>query len=95
MAEIKEMDMVLDPCRGGGVIYINLPDYCQNDCTEILDRRDFYNYDNPVDIIKSNTPFSLYTKWLIHCIELNTRKIALIMGFLNLTTTRLNLLEAN
>ena len=68
MAEIQDYDMVLDPCRGDGVIYNNLPDYCQKDRAEILEERNF-NYDAPVDIIVSNPPFSLYTDWLIHCIK--------------------------
>ena len=95
MAEIEDDDIVLAPCRGDGVIYNNLPDYCQKDWVEILDGCNFFDYNAPVDIIVSNPPFSLYTNWLIHCIELNPRKLVLIMGCLNLTTKRLQLLDAN
>ena len=59
MAEIEDDDIVLDPCRGDGVIYNNLPDYCQKEWAEILDGRDFFDYDAPVNIIVSNPPFSL------------------------------------
>ena len=41
MAEIEDDDTVLDPCRGDGIIYNNLPDYCQKEWAEILDGRDF------------------------------------------------------
>ena len=95
IAEIEDDDIVLDPCRGDGVIYNNLPDYCQKDWAEILENRDFFDYDAPVDIIVCNPPFSLYTNWLIHCIKLNPRKLALTMGCLNLTTKRLQLLKEN
>ena len=90
MVEIQENDIVLDPCRGSGAIYNNLPDYCQKDWAGVVDGRDFFYYDTPVDIIVSNPPFSLYTYWLIHCIKLNPQKLLLIMGYLNLTTKRQN-----
>ena len=71
MAEIEANDIVLDRCRGDGAIYNNLPDYCKKDWAEILKNRILFEYDAPVDIVVSNPPFSIYTNWLIHCIELN------------------------
>ena len=95
MTNIQRNDKVLDPCRGEGVIYNNLPSFCEKDWAEITEGRDFFEYDKAVDVIISNPPFSLYTKWINHCIALNPTKIAFVMGCLNLTTIRIKLLEDN
>ena len=62
---------------------------------EILEERNFFECEAPVDIMDTNPPFSFYTNWLIHCIKLNPKKIALIIGSLYLTINRVQLLEAN
>ena len=95
MTNIQRNEKVLDPCRGEGVIYNNLPSTCDKDWAEITEGRDFFEYNNPVDTIISNPPFSIYTKWIQQCIALNPSKIAFVMGCLNLTTIRLKLLEDN
>ena len=94
MIGIKETDKVLDPSRGKGIFYDNLPP-CIKDWCEITDGKDFFEYNEEVDIIISNPPFSIYTKWIQNCIKLNPKKIAFVMGCLNLTTIRLKLLEDN
>ena len=94
MTEIKETDRVLDPSKGDGVLFDNFPP-CLKQWCEIREGRDFFEFVDSVDVIVSNPPFSIYTKWLQHCIKLNPRKIALVMGCLNLTTIRLKLLEDN
>ena len=40
-----------------------------------------------------NPPFSIYTRWINKCIYLSPKKIAFIMGSLNLTTKRIKILE--
>ena len=93
MTDIKETDTVLDPSKGGGVFFDNLPPCREKHWCEIDDGVDFFEFNNKVDIIISNPPFSIYTKWIQHCIKINPTKIALVMGCLNLTTIRLKLLE--
>jgi hypothetical protein len=93
MTNIQRNEKLLDPCRGEGVIYNNLPTFCEKDWAEITEGHDFFEYDKPVDTIICNPPFSIYTKWIQHCIKLNPQKIALVIGCLNLTTIRLKLLE--
>ena len=95
MTNIQRNEKVLDPSRGQGVIYNNLPTFCEKDWAEITEGRDFFEYDKPTDTIICNPPFSIYTKWIQHCIKLNPQKIALVIGCLNLTTIRLKLLEDN
>ena len=42
LCEITSNMKVLDPSRGGGVFYDNLPDYCIKDYCEIEENKDFF-----------------------------------------------------
>ena len=86
--DIKPADKVLDPSKGGGVFYDNLPD-CIKDYCEITEDKDFFKYDKPVDIIVGNPPYSLWSKWLQHTIKLNPNKFCYIFGVYNFTPFRL------
>jgi hypothetical protein len=92
MAEIRETDKVLDPSRGLGVFYDNLPP-CSKDWCEITEDKDFFRYHKSVDVIIGNPPFSLWKKWFEHSIKLNPRKICYVIGCLNMTTRRLETLK--
>ena len=94
MADIQPNDKVLDPSRGTGIFFNNLSD-CKKDWCEITDGKDFFNYNEKVDIIIGNPPFSQWKKWLSHSAILNPRKICYIMGCLNLTPQRINFLKAH
>lgn len=85
---IQPGDKVLDPSKGGGIFYNNLPE-CNKDYCEITEDRDFYKYDKDVDIIVGNPPYSLWTSWLEHTVKLNPKKFCYIFGQMNLTTPRL------
>lgn len=54
---------LLDPCRGGGVFSDLMPgaDWC-----EIREGRDFFEWDREVDWIVSNPPYSIFSKFLRH-----------------------------
>jgi hypothetical protein len=92
LCDIKPNDKVLDPSKGGGVFYDNLPD-CIKDYCEIEEGIDFFKYDKEVDIIVGNCPYSLWTKWLEHTIKLNPNKFCYIFGQMNLTIIRLKQIE--
>lgn len=92
MTDIKPNEKVLDPSKGLGVFYDNLPQ-CTKEWCEITEGKDFFQYNEPVDVIIGNPPFSIWTKWLEHTIKLNPHKIAYIFGAINLTPRRLKLLE--
>ena len=94
MAAIKAADRVLDPCCGEGVFFDNLTN-CKKDYCEIVEGKDFIEYEKGVDVIICNPPFSLYTRCISKCIYLSPQIIAFIMGSLNLTTKRLKILEDN
>jgi hypothetical protein len=58
---------VLDPCRGGGAFFDEMPgaDWC-----EVRDGRDFFEWNTRVDWIVSNPPFSIFFEWLRHSMSL-------------------------
>jgi len=86
LCEITENMTVLDPSRGGGIFYDNLPK-CNKDYCEIEENKDFFKYNKKVDLIIGNPPFSLWDKWIEHTIKL-TNKFCYIMGCFNFTDKR-------
>ena len=88
MCNITPEMTVLDPCRGGGIFYDNLPE-CKKDWCEITDGKDFFDYKDRVDLVISNPPFSMWNKWLDHTCEI-TDKFCYVMGVMNLTDHRIN-----
>tara|TARA_R110002012_G_C11412756_1_gene587272 strand:+ start:87 stop:653 length:567 start_codon:yes stop_codon:yes gene_type:complete len=87
ICDIKETDSVLDPSKGAGVFYDNLPP-CNKDYCEITEDKDFFEYTNKVDLILGNPPYSIWTKWLEHTIKI-CDKFCYIFGVYNFTPCRL------
>jgi len=61
---IKEVDLVdgdkvLEPFKGEGAFYDNLPEFVEKDWCEIVDGRDYKNHDKEIDWVISNPPFAL------------------------------------
>ena len=52
-------DRVLEPFRGEGAFYDNLPDCVEKDWCEITQGRDFKDYDKKYDWVITNPPFQL------------------------------------
>jgi hypothetical protein len=52
-------DRVLEPFRGEGSFYNNLPDFVEKDWCEITEGRDYKDYDLSYDWVISNPPFRL------------------------------------
>ncbi len=60
----------LDPCRGDNAFFQYLPigsDYC-----EITEGKDFFDYQEPVDWIIGNPPYSIFVDFLKHSFNLAT-----------------------
>jgi len=55
----------LDPCRGGGAFYDRLPPESRKWC-EITQGRDFFAWQEPVDWIVSNPPYTHLLAWIRH-----------------------------
>ena len=87
MCNITPEMTVLDCSRGGGVFYDNLPP-CKKDWCEITDGKDFFEYNERVDLIISNPPYSLWNKWLQKTMEL-TDRFCYVMGNFNMTDSRI------
>jgi len=87
MCDINPTDKVLDPCKGEGVFFNNYPECNKNWC-EITENKDFFKYNDKVDWIIGNPPFSLWTKWLEHTAKI-TDNFCYIMGIMNLTSKRI------
>ena len=60
MCNIQEGMKVLDPSKGGGIFYDNLPDKYIKDYCEITENKDFFNNYEKYDIIIGNPPYSLW-----------------------------------
>jgi hypothetical protein len=93
MSNITPNMKVLDPSKGGGVFYDNLPE-CKKDWCEIVEGKDFFQYNEKVDLILGNPPYSIWDKWIEHTIKI-TDKFCYIMGVFNFTDMRVrNIINA-
>ena len=69
---------ILDPCKGSGAFYNNFPTNCQKDYCEIDENKDFFKYNEKVDWIISNPPYSIFEDFLKHSMELTNNIVYLI-----------------
>jgi len=89
LCDIKENETVLDPSKGGGVFYNNLPQHCIKDYCEIEEDKDFLKYNKQCDIIIGNPPYSIWNKWIDKTLQLNPQRFCYIWGIYNLTNHRI------
>jgi len=66
---------MLDPAKGGGAFLQYMPDA---DWCEISEGKDFFDYNDKVDWIITEPPFSIFTKFLIHAFEIADNVVFLI-----------------
>jgi hypothetical protein len=59
--DFSDCDFVLEPFKGEGAFYDNLPDNVNKDWCEITQGRDYKDYTANVDWVVSNPPFKLDT----------------------------------
>lgn len=93
ICNITPIMKVLDPSRGGGAFYDNLPD-CDKYYCEIDEGKDFFNFYEKMDLVIGNPPFSMWNKWIEHTMKI-TNKFCYIMSAFNLTIKRVNFLKEN
>ena len=94
MIKHKENDIWYDPFKNNGSYYNQYP----NDnklWTEILENLDFFDFNEKVDIICSNPPYSCIDKILEHSVFLKPRIISYLIGINNLTPKRIEYMENN
>jgi hypothetical protein len=92
MINYKENEIWLDPFKNSGVYFNNFPS-SNNLWCEILEQKDFFEFDKQVDIICSNPPYSLMDKVLEKSISLKPRIISYLIGIGNLTSRRIEMME--
>jgi hypothetical protein len=66
----------LEPSKGDGAFYKYLPegsDYC-----EIKEGKDFFAYNEKVDWIVGNPPYSIFFEWLMHSFEIAENVVYLL-----------------
>lgn len=88
MANIQPDETVLDPSKGAGVFYDNLPP-CHKSYCEITEGKDFYKWSEGVDVVIGNPPFSKWTPWLDHTLKVCKKRFIYIFGATSLTGNRL------
>ena len=66
----------LDPCKGDGAFYKYLPPH--SDWCEIELGKDFFDYDDTVDWIVGNPPYSIFEDWLIHSFFLSSNVVYIL-----------------
>ena len=69
---------VLDPFKGGGVFYDNLPSDVESYWCEIDEGVDFFNFKQEVDWIISNPPYSLYDEVMNHSYTISKNIVYLV-----------------
>ena len=92
---INENDIWLDPCRNNeeGSYYKNFPNNVKKDWCEELENKDFFKYNENVNIICCNPPYSILDKWIEKTLELNPDEFSFLIGIGNLTTRRIEKIE--
>jgi hypothetical protein len=89
---IREGDVIYDPFYGEGAYFENYEKvFTKNNTfvmTEIALGTDFFDYDEPVDAIVSNPPYSKLGDIINKAISLKPRVISLLIGILNIQPRR-------
>lgn len=85
----------LDPCRNNenGSYYSQFPP--NKDWCEILEDKDFFNYNGEINIICGNPPYSMINKFLEKSVDLGPEIISYLIGINNLTTRRIEFMNNN
>ena len=84
---------LLEPCRGGGAFFQYMPgaDYC-----EIQEDLSFYDYEDKVDWIVTNPPWSKIRQFLEHSFKIEAENIVYLCNFnAFVTRARMNLIFDN
>lgn len=72
----KPNGRILDPCKGGGVFLDNLPD--GSEWCEITEGKDFLRFNDKIDWIIGNPPYSMFAKWIYHSMSLADNFVYLV-----------------
>ena len=92
LCNIQPGQKVLDCSAGDMRFFNNYPNYCIKDWCEITEGKNFFQYNQKVDWIISNPPYSILTDWIEHTVKI-CDAFCFILNFHNLTDKRLRFLQ--
>jgi hypothetical protein len=92
MIEFEDTDIWYDPFKNNGSYYNQFPNENKK-WSEILEGKDFFDFNEEISIISSNPPYSIIDKVLKKSVELNPRVIQYLIGINNLTCKRIEFME--
>jgi hypothetical protein len=96
MVPLQANDTVLDAFRGKGAFYNQYPENVKKDWCEIDDSRDFFKWNKKVDWVgPTNPPYSKLKDVFEHSVKIAQKGIALLIGIINLSPSRIALLESH
>lgn len=85
-----------DPFKNDGSYFNNFPANNTKKWSEILlYDKDFFEFNENIDVICSNPPYSIIDKVLEHSVKLNPKIISYLIGVNNLTARRVEFMEKN
>lgn len=74
---IKDNSLVLDSAMGNGAFYSNFDNRYNKDWCEIDKGKDFFQYNNKVDWIITNPPYSIFDAFLDHSFKISDNVVFL------------------
>ena len=91
----KEGDTLMDGFRGSGSFYNNYPANVNKLWCEIEEGKDFFKCEDSYDWFLTNPAFSLITPTLQHACKYARKGIGILIGSMNMTPKRLEILQDN
>ena len=82
-----------DPFKNSGSYYNQFPSDNKK-WSEILENKDFFDFNEEVDVIVSNPPYSMIDKVLEKSVSLKPMIISYLLGINNLTAKRMEYMES-
>ena len=93
LIESSADDVWYDPFYGQGAYYHKFPNPETAKWSEIELHKDFFQFDEPVDVICSNPPYSLLDKVFEKSIQLKPRVISYLLLHGSLTPKRMEIMQ--
>jgi len=93
--DIVETDILLDPFFGNGIFYNNYPVKNKKIWCEIEKEKDFFDFNEKVDWIISNPPYSILSKVLEHTTKICNKGFCYIILSTALSVSRIKKIENN
>ena len=94
----NDNDIIYDPFYGKGAYYNEFPNIYKNNSflfSEIEMGKDFFEFNEKIDIIISNPPYSMIDKVLEKSVSLKPHTISYLISIHNLTTKRIEYMNKN